>query len=57
MGEAWKGRHGGSGDYAEKRKEMEKELDEALEGMNRTRGMGTNLDQNGDVYSGIENGR
>ena len=58
MGDAWKGRFGGKGDYAEKRKEMEKELDEALEGMNRTRGMGTSLDQNGDVqYSGIENGR
>ena len=47
MGDAWKGRFGGKGDYAEKRKEMEKELDEALEGMNRTRGMGTSLDQNG----------
>jgi len=58
MGDAWKGRFGGKGDYAEKRKEMEKELDEVLEGMNRTRGMGSSLDQNGDVqYSGIENGR
>jgi len=58
MGDAWRGRHGGSGEYAEQRKEMEKELDEVLEGMNRTRGMGSSLDQNGDVqYSGIENGR
>lgn len=55
MGDAWSNRGGGRGDYAEQRKAMEKELDEALEGMNRTRGMGSSLDQNGDVqYSGVD---